>query len=649
MGIIDRELELQAAKRYAAARKLQTRTETQAEAEQHRDRQAPTSEALMLNRRRSFLAPFDRGFFESILEDSDLMPMRYFALGQIAAAAVGRIYLQAPGGEGSGFASGFLVAPGLLLTNWHALRTPDWARGATLTMDAEDGIDGIPKSPRVFKLEPERLFISDSDLDFAFVAVAPRAVDGTPLNRYGYLRLFGDSGKIIRGEYATIIQHPDGRQKHIASRNNKITVYPYDDDLSDAEKPANNFLYYSTDTLKGSSGSPVFSDQWFVVALHRRGVPETRKEKGDLVVVRKNDQPAATDDPDDVINYIANEGVRISRIVAKLESRAATEAAARSVLDSVQHAAGSVNDGPFDYPTARWQLLEDRRQTVDRRARVRLVENFEIAHRKLELFPDSTGYKPDFLPGHTIPLPQPNQILLPELARRVDKPDFVLPFRHFTTAMHARRRLPVFAAVNIDGRTMPSTALPDRPSWSLDPRIDEAHQPDDTIFSQMLQRGHMAAREYIYWGDDPDETRQADIHSFTLTNVCPQIQAFNAHVEWFKLERQVAGGAEADKRRVTEFVGPILRSTDPSYDDLRGSGSTARVGTGIRIPLQFWKIVCWVENGELKHEGFVLDQRDELEAAGPLEFALAAPVGVKTATVQEISELTDLTFAGIEG
>ena len=38
------------------------------------------------------LAPFDRGFFESIIEHSDLMPLRYFALGQIAAGwcAVGR-------------------------------------------------------------------------------------------------------------------------------------------------------------------------------------------------------------------------------------------------------------------------------------------------------------------------------------------------------------------------------------------------------------------------------------------------------------------------------------------------------------------------------------------------------------------------------
>lgn len=64
------------------------------------------------------MGTIDRGFLESIIEDSDLMSLRYFALGQTAAAAVSRILLQAPDGQGSGFASGFLVAAGLLFTNW---------------------------------------------------------------------------------------------------------------------------------------------------------------------------------------------------------------------------------------------------------------------------------------------------------------------------------------------------------------------------------------------------------------------------------------------------------------------------------------------------------------------------------------------------
>jgi endonuclease G len=211
--------------------------------------------------------------------------------------------------------------------------------------------------------------------------------------------------------------------------------------------------------------------------------------------------------------------------------------------------------------------------------------------------------------------------------------------------MHARRRLPVFAAVNISAEGKPKT-LGQRPPWSYDPRIAEEHQPDDSLFSSLVQRGHMAARDYVVWGRDADERHEADIHSFTLTNVCPQIRSFNGQVEWYKVEREVAGAARAEKTRLTEFVGPILRADDPPYDDLRSDRSNAARGTGIRVPLQFWKIVAWVEDGKLKHKAFILDQSDEVEEAGPLELDIETPEGVKDSSVEEISKITDLEFAG---
>ncbi|MEM7127947.1 MAG: trypsin-like peptidase domain-containing protein [Chloroflexota bacterium] len=55
-----------------------------------------------------------------------------------------------------------------------------------------------------------------------------------------------------------IIQHPGGRPKMLGIRNNQIYQ------LDDVE------LSYFTDTVSGSSGSPVCNDEWQVVALHRR-------------------------------------------------------------------------------------------------------------------------------------------------------------------------------------------------------------------------------------------------------------------------------------------------------------------------------------------------------------------------------------------
>jgi endonuclease G len=320
---------------------------------------------------------------------------------------------------------------------------------------------------------------------------------------------------------------------------------------------------------------------------------------------------------------------------------------ARAAHAAIMAAAGDPTDGPLHTYARTYSVLEERATGRPRPVAV-FTDTLEVVRRPRSRFPDDTGYDRDFLPGFRLKLPEPSVALRAELAPRLDKPEeYLLPFHHFTTAMHARRRLPVFAALNIEGSQRPEGGMGNRPGWSYDPRIDEAHQPDDSIFSRMVQRGHLAARDYVVWGADEDEQRKADVHSFTLTNACPQISTFNSgRGEWFKIERQIATGARTEGLRVTEFLGPIFRADDPDYDSLRGPGSDAEFETHIRIPLRFWKIVAWVEDGALKHRAFILDQREEVEAAGPLELDIEVPEGVTETTVEEIASLTDLEFSG---
>ena len=134
-----------------------------------------------------------------------------------------------------------------------------------------------------------------------------------------------------------------------------------------------------------------------------------------------------------------------------------------------------------------------------------------------------------------------------------------------------------------------------------DPRIAEEHQPDDTIFSNEVQRGHLAAREYVYWGENDDEITEADVHSFTLTNACPQIDNFNGqNGEWFQLERKVVAASDVEGMRLTQFMGPIFRADDPEFDALRAPDNPAERGTLIRVPVRFWKVIWWVEAGALR-------------------------------------------------
>ncbi len=62
-----------------------------------------------------------------------------------------------------------------------------------------------------------------------------------------------------KGDHVTIIQHPEGGPKQIALNENRVTnIYNY-------------HVQYTTDTMPGSSGSPVFNDKWQVVAIHHKG------------------------------------------------------------------------------------------------------------------------------------------------------------------------------------------------------------------------------------------------------------------------------------------------------------------------------------------------------------------------------------------
>lgn len=453
----------------------------------------------------------------------------------------------------------------------------------------------------------------------------------------------------MRDEYATIIQHPRGRQKQVAARNNRIEIYVYDKELtSSKEIGENNHLYYSTDTLPGSSGAPVFSDQWYVVALHRRGVPKTRSAgKSETVILRRDGTVAKEGDPEECVEFIANEGVRISRIARKLEElrdKGTTDQklAAKQILEKIQATLVNKEAGPFSVPTA----------FMNRLSNVGIVASpddfaLELTRRPLAKFEDAPGFDETFL-GVRVRMPQLSASLEDAAARRIDDPEsYLLPFRHFTTVMHASRRLPIFAAVNIDGAAFNSSKKPARPAWSYDPRIDETQQPDDSIFSTMVQRGHMGAREFMWWGDD-DEALEADVHSFTLTNVCPQIGSFNGHLEWYKLERLLVKTARDMKQKVNCFMGPIFSKADQLYDDLRSENSDAAMDTGIRVPKRFWYILAWKKGTKLTTRCFILDQSDDIEEAGPLEFEFEAPATVKEVKLTEIVKLSKLTFPDLK-
>ena len=201
------------------------------------------------------------GVQEAIQGTNDFQPAAFLADGAAVRRAVARVLVQAPSESSSG--TGFLISPDLFITNQHVIKDAEYASRANIIFDDELDHTGKPRGRTVYRLLPERvaLFSDENVLDYAVVALGER-LDGTAtLSDLGNCPLSFTPDRHRKGMNVNIVQHPNGMPKTITIRNNLLT------------ERTETTLLYETDTDFGSSGSPVFNDQWDVVALHHYGAP----------------------------------------------------------------------------------------------------------------------------------------------------------------------------------------------------------------------------------------------------------------------------------------------------------------------------------------------------------------------------------------
>lgn len=265
-------------------------------------------------------AIIDNLTLERILGENDLMPISFLLLGLHRARSVGRIHIRDRTGRRLGFGTGFLISPRLLLTNNHVLERAEEAALSEVEFDFELDYAGNLRTSVSFELRPDDFFVTDIELDFSLVAVAPNAELGHEPREWGWNRLLEQDGLVVRGESVTVIQHPNGEAKQIALRENRVI------DLLDS------FTHYQTDTAPGSSGSPVFNDQWEVVALHHSGVPE-RDGSGNIMAV--NGRTWTPSMGDHRIKWIANEGVSMRRVATFIKNFSDLSTTAKKLRDEL--------------------------------------------------------------------------------------------------------------------------------------------------------------------------------------------------------------------------------------------------------------------------------------------------------------------------
>ena len=597
---------------------------------------------------------------ERIIGGSNLLGVAFLELGTQVAGTVGRVHVRDQFAR-RGFGTGFMISPRLMMTNNHVLEDAASARFSQIEFGFQDGVDGRPRPTHVFDLQPAELFLTDAPLDVSVVAVSTRsrATGGAApvdLAQFGFNRLSGQQGKILLGESINIVQHPEGEPKQLALQQN---------DLVDRFE---TFLHYLGDTSPGSSGSPLFNNQWEVLGLHHSGVPE-RDAQGRILTVDGKVWDRSRGD--DAIHWVANEGIRISSILTWLAEQAAgLDAAGQALLRAVTDAAPGPQEaavppvvaphptGPAARPTtppavrppasAPGPVAAEREitLTVPVTITVRVGDPAAAAPPRPEpvdldeaisIDPDYTtrnGYDADFL-GLPVPLPVLTAAQRSETATntqaRPGRDDVVLDSHHYSVVVHRTRRIAWFTAVNIDGSTWRD--LPrETDKWIFDPRIGRELQLGPDVYAgNDFDRGHLVRRIDATWGPDDQAAKVANDDTFHFTNCSPQHKDFNQGTAlWAGLENFVLGRAKADGTRMTVFNGPVLLPDDPTY-------------RGAQIPLAFWKIMVFrAPAGDGSASAYLISQRELVEAE--LREAAFVPETFQV-PVRSISDLTGLDFS----
>lgn len=235
------------------------------------------------------------------------------------------------------------------------------------------------------------------------------------------------------------------------------------------------------------------------------------------------------------------------------------------------------------------------------------------------------GYNPDFL-SEQIDLPQ----LTAESSADAVKLDGseVIPYTHFSLTLSKKRRFPIWVSWNVDGGSLKKLSRSGIP-FIKDPRLPANTQVGNELYeANRLDRGHIARRADLTWGSMP-EAQKANTDSFFYTNITPQMDDFNQstkHGLWGELEDAVYDEVDVDDLKISVFGGPVFQDDD-------------RVYRRLKISRAFWKVIAFVERGELKAKGFLLTQNlDQLEALDLDEFR------VFQVTLDEIEERAHIRF-----
>ena len=247
---------------------------------------------------------------ERIIDEADFLPASFLERGATIQRAVARVVLTQPHAgfpPGTGWATGFLVAPSLFLTNNHVIPDKAFAKKIRLQFNYQLNDQGVAATTDSYNPDADDVFHTNAALDYTLIRLQSKPVSGDANlgtgmivagQRWGFIEL--NPAPVYRQkQHFNIVQHPSGRMKEVALQDNEI------------HSLFSNTVRYKTDTEPGSSGSPVMDNVWQLMALHHAG-----GERVDGT-------------------WINNQGIRSDRIVEDLQTVFGSSDSGRSVLQEL--------------------------------------------------------------------------------------------------------------------------------------------------------------------------------------------------------------------------------------------------------------------------------------------------------------------------
>ncbi|MBN3908077.1 MAG: trypsin-like peptidase domain-containing protein [Nostoc sp. NMS1] len=182
---------------------------------------------------------------EKIIGENTLRDIYILNLALEASKAVVRIATP------EGLGTGFMITSDLLMTNNHVIQSQKVAEKSNFSFNYQLDLNGKECPTQSVAALAGGAFYTNKELDYTVVTLKDVPDFGKPLTFKSKL--------MRRDDRVAIIQHPGGHLKKISIQNNFVA---YAD---------NQVLQYTTSTEPGSSGSPIFDDNFQVVGIHHSG------------------------------------------------------------------------------------------------------------------------------------------------------------------------------------------------------------------------------------------------------------------------------------------------------------------------------------------------------------------------------------------